>query len=116
MAEQPPRIRDRLGQGIKKLQVSRKEAIQQKVKKYVQEYETRPLCKVCDKGRLGRIKVRENTSGCLGILVIVFGICLTCTGWGAIVGIPLILLGILVMFRTKKKLVCDECGAAIDAM
>jgi len=75
------------------------------------KYEKLPTCKVCDKGKL----MKRRAGGCIynlvGIVFILFGL----FSLTIFIGIPILFLGIVCLIYSPKKLICDSCGAMIDA-
>ena len=69
-------------------------------------------CKQCD-GEMGVKTIARHSQG--GAAILLFGGIILCfTGVGAIVGVPLILLGLFFGCGSKKYWVCKQCGTKIE--
>ena len=74
-----------------------------------------PICHLCG-GQMVKKSIRKTSAVGLGIgiIFIIIGISLTITVIGAILGLPLIIIGLFCGAKSKKVLKCSNCGAAID--
>jgi len=75
-----------------------------------------PKCTLCG-GPLFKTKSVERsflTALFFGLAMIIFGVILCITGIGAILGIPLIFIGLFYGSKSKKVLKCKHCGAIFD--
>lgn len=74
-----------------------------------------PKCHLCN-NRMAKKRIRKTSAIGLGIgiIFILIGISLTITIIGAILGIPLIVIGLLCGSKSRKVLKCVHCGAVTD--
>lgn len=70
-----------------------------------------PICSACGSAMQ---KSSESKSGGIGCLLLVIGIILCCTLYGAIIGIPLIIYALHVGLKRRGLWVCKKCGHQIE--